>query len=58
MNLLTFTDYGLNDPEVNTDYLLTSVTSQDSSPGNISQGNDFYAAPQIKTVSFGVNIGF
>jgi TonB-dependent starch-binding outer membrane protein SusC len=57
-NLLTFTDYGLNDPEVNTDYLLTSATSQDSSPGNVSQGNDFYAAPQIKTVSFGVNIGF
>ncbi|HEY9045710.1 MAG TPA: TonB-dependent receptor [Ohtaekwangia sp.] len=47
-NLLTITGYDLNDPEVNTDYLA----------GNIGQGNDFYAAPQIKTVSFGVNIGF
>ncbi|SKC78505.1 SusC/RagA family TonB-linked outer membrane protein [Ohtaekwangia koreensis] len=47
-NLLTITGYDLNDPEVNTDYLA----------GNIGQGNDFYAAPQIKTISFGVNIGF
>ena len=47
-NLLTITDYDLNDPEVNTDYLA----------GNIGQGNDFYAAPQIKTISFGINIGF
>jgi TonB-linked SusC/RagA family outer membrane protein len=47
-NLLTFTKYDLNDPEVNTDYLA----------GNIGQGNDFYAAPQIKTISFGVNLGF
>jgi hypothetical protein len=48
LNLLTITNYNLNDPEVNTDYLST----------NISQGNDFYAAPQIKTYSFGVSIGF
>jgi hypothetical protein len=47
-NLLTFTKYDLNDPEVNTDYLA----------GNISQGNDFYAAPQAKTIMFGINIGF
>ncbi|MBT1705220.1 SusC/RagA family TonB-linked outer membrane protein [Chryseosolibacter indicus] len=47
-NLLTFTKYDLNDPEVNTDYLA----------GNIGQGNDFYAAPQIKTISFGVSLGF
>lgn len=47
-NLLTFTKYDLNDPEVNTDYLA----------GNIGQGNDFYAAPQIKTISLGINIGF
>ncbi len=47
-NLLTFTKYDLNDPEVNTDYLA----------GNIGQGNDFYAAPQAKTVMFGINIGF
>lgn len=47
-NLLTFTKYDLNDPEVNTDYLA----------GNIGQGNDFYAAPQAKTIMFGINIGF
>ncbi len=41
-NLLTFTKYDLNDPEVNTDYLGADNTGQ----GNISQGNDFYAAPQ------------
>lgn len=48
VNLLTFTKYDLNDPEVNTDYLSS----------NIGQGNDFYAAPQIKTVSFGISVGF
>jgi TonB-dependent starch-binding outer membrane protein SusC len=47
-NLLTFTKYDLNDPEVNTDYLA----------GNIGQGNDFYAAPQAKTIMFGINLGF
>jgi len=47
-NLLTFTKYDLNDPEVNTDYLSS----------NISQGNDFYAAPQAKTIMFGINVGF
>ncbi|MDH4058181.1 MAG: TonB-dependent receptor, partial [Cyclobacteriaceae bacterium] len=47
-NLLTFTKYDLNDPEVNTD----------TWAGNISQGNDFYAAPQAKTITFGINIGF
>ncbi|WP_210487015.1 SusC/RagA family TonB-linked outer membrane protein [Rufibacter aurantiacus] len=48
LNLLTFTDYEGWDPEVNTDYLA----------GNISQGNDFYGAPQARTITFGVNIGF
>jgi TonB-linked SusC/RagA family outer membrane protein len=47
-NLLTFTDYKGWDPEVNTDYLA----------GNISQGNDFYGAPQAKTMTIGVSIGF
>ncbi|WPP53698.1 SusC/RagA family TonB-linked outer membrane protein [Catalinimonas niigatensis] len=47
-NLLTFTDYTGWDPEVNTDYLA----------GNISQGNDFYSAPQARTITFGVNLGF
>jgi TonB-linked SusC/RagA family outer membrane protein len=48
LNLLTFTKYDLNDPEVNTDF----------TAGNIGQGNDFYAAPQAKTITFGINIGF
>lgn len=47
-NLLTFTKYDLNDPEVNTDFIA----------GNVSQGTDFYAAPQAKTIMFGINIGF
>ncbi|MBK7426991.1 MAG: TonB-dependent receptor [Saprospiraceae bacterium] len=47
-NLLTFTNYDGWDPEVNTDYLAS----------NIFQGNDFYAAPQPKTITFGVNVGF
>jgi TonB-linked SusC/RagA family outer membrane protein len=47
-NLLTFTDYKGWDPEVSADYLT----------GNIEIGNDFYSAPQSKTVSLGLNIGF
>jgi TonB-linked SusC/RagA family outer membrane protein len=48
VNLLTFTDYKGWDPEVNTDYLA----------GNISQGNDFYSAPQARTYTFGLTLGF
>lgn len=48
VNLLTFTDYPGWDPEVNTDYRA----------GNRNQGADFYAAPQIKNFSFGLNAGF
>jgi hypothetical protein len=48
VNLLTFTDYPGWDPEVNTDYR----------SGNVNQGSDFYAAPQIKSWAFGINIGF
>lgn len=48
VNLLTFTDYPGWDPEVNTDYRA----------GNVNQGSDFYAAPQIKSWVFGINIGF
>lgn len=47
VNLATFTDYTGWDPEVNTDYRAT----------NRNQGGDFYAAPQIKSITFGVNIG-
>ena len=46
-NLATITNYSGWDPEVNTDYRA----------GNRNQGGDFYAAPQIKTISFGINIG-
>lgn len=48
VNILTFTDYPGWDPEVNTDYRA----------GNVNQGSDFYAAPQIKSWAFGLNIGF
>ncbi|MCH7413497.1 TonB-dependent receptor [Belliella sp. R4-6] len=47
-NLLTFTNYRGWDPEVSTDGL----------SGNIFQGNDFYSAPQAKTFSLGINVGF
>lgn len=52
-NLLTFTNYNGWDPEVNADYL--GSTTSDS---NVFQGVDFYSAPQAKTVSLGLNIGF
>ncbi|HOX83261.1 MAG TPA: TonB-dependent receptor, partial [Chryseolinea sp.] len=47
-NLMTFTKYDGWDPEVNTDYLAS----------NIFLSNDFYAAPQAKTFTIGVKIGF
>jgi len=48
VNLATITNYTGWDPEVNTDYRAS----------NINQGGDFYAAPQIKSFVFGVNLGF
>lgn len=48
VNLLTFTKYSGWDPEVNTDYRA----------GNRNQGSDFYAAPQVKNISLGLNVGF
>jgi TonB-dependent starch-binding outer membrane protein SusC len=50
VNLLTLTDYKGWDPEVNTDLYDNS--------NNLNIGNDFYSAPQARTISFGVNIGF
>jgi hypothetical protein len=47
-NLLTFTKYQGWDPEVNADF----------NASNISLGNDFYSAPQARTIVFGLNIGF
>jgi len=46
-NLFTFTKYKGWDPEVNADYQAS----------NINQGVDFYSAPQIKSIVFGINIG-
>ena len=46
-NLLTITRYKGWDPEVNADYAAS----------NITQGYDFYSAPQAKTITVGVNIG-
>ena len=46
-NLFTITKYKGWDPEVNSD----------ASASNITLGNDFYSAPQIKTIVFGINIG-
>ena len=48
VNLFTFTNYDGWDPEVNADYLAS----------NIAQGNDFYSAPQAKTYTVGVTVGF
>ena len=48
VNLLTFTKYSGWDPEVNTDYRAS----------NRNQGGDFYAAPQVKNISVGLNVGF
>ncbi len=46
-NLFTITKYKGWDPEVTADFLAS----------NITQGVDFYSAPQLKTIVFGVNIG-
>lgn len=48
-NLFTFTKYPGWDPEVNSDYRTGT---------NTNQGGDFYTAPQIKSVIFGLNVGF
>ena len=47
VNLLTITRYPGWDPEVNTD----------TNSSNLRQGLDFYAAPQIKSIVFGLSIG-
>jgi TonB-linked SusC/RagA family outer membrane protein len=47
-NIWTITDYPGWDPEVNSDTYAS----------NVNQGIDFYSAPQAKSITFGVNIGF
>ncbi|MEO6288164.1 MAG: TonB-dependent receptor [Dyadobacter sp.] len=51
MNLATFTNYKGWDPEVNTDDLSARDTK-------FALGNDFYTAPQPRTVLVGINVGF
>ena len=46
-NLFTITKYKGWDPEVNADFQASEI----------NQGQDFYSAPQLKTVVFGINIG-
>lgn len=47
-NLFLITKYKGWDPEVNSDY----------QSSNINLGVDFYSAPQPRTLTFGVNVGF
>ena len=47
-NLFTFTNYDGWDPEVTTDAFVN----------NVRAGVDFYAAPQPKTITAGLNLGF
>lgn len=54
LNLFTFTKYKGWDPEVSTDYLTDPASNANY---NLNQGVDFYSAPQIKSIVFGVNIG-
>lgn len=46
-NLFTSTKYKGWDPEVNSDAFAT----------NIVQGNDFYSAPQVRAIVFGITVG-
>lgn len=55
-NLLTFTKYNGWDPEVSTDYLTGGGVTQ--TQGNINQGVTFYTAPQARTYTVGINVGF
>ncbi len=53
LNLLTFTEYPGWDPETN--YVGTGVSAQTY---NLRQGYDFYTAPQPRTITFGLQLGF
>jgi TonB-dependent starch-binding outer membrane protein SusC len=53
LNLLTWTDYPGWDPEAN--FVGTDPTAQTQ---NILQGRDFYTAPQPRSITFGVTLGF
>ena len=47
-NLLTFTDYRWWDPEANADAF----------SGNLGFGNEFYTAPQTRSVTGGIQLSF
>lgn len=53
-NLLTFTDYKWWDPEVNADYL----SDEPGAVGNLSLGNEFYSAPQARSITAGLQFSF
>lgn len=55
-NLLTFTKFQGWDPEVSADYLTGGGVTQ--TQGNINQGISFYTAPQARTYTLGLNLGF
>jgi TonB-linked SusC/RagA family outer membrane protein len=55
-NLLTFTKYTGWDPEVSTDYVNGGGVTQ--TQANINQGITFYTAPQARTYTVGINLGF
>ena len=62
-NLLTFTKYTGWDPEVSTDYLTGGTITPGASgvgltASNINQGISFYTAPQARTYTVGINVGF
>ncbi len=44
-NLLTFTNYSGMDPEVNY-----------AGPSDLVLGTDFFTHPQVRTISFGINL--
>lgn len=61
-NLATFTKYTGWDPEVSTDYVnstnATGTAGVSQTQANINQGITFYTAPQARTYTVGINLGF
>jgi TonB-linked SusC/RagA family outer membrane protein len=53
LNLLTWTNFPLYDPEVSSADINMSTTSQ-----NIQQGIWYYSTPQAKSFTFGINLTF
>ena len=51
-NLFTWTNYAGWDPEVN-----WLGTNRSTTTANIMQGQDFYTAPQARTITVGINVG-